>query len=247
MHWIYLSPHFDDAVLSCGGLIWEQAQRRERVEIWTIFGGDPPPGPLTPFARSLHERWQSGPQAVSARQVEDERAGRRLGASLRRFELPDCIYRCHAGGTAVVQREEDLFQPGYNRERPLVEWIQGRIDALAPQAARLVSPIALGDHIDHQLVWSAAVSRGAQAWFYADYPYVVRHPQSLPDRARSYAGEKTYPLSEAGIAAWQDAVAQYASQLSTFWSSAAEMRQAIQAYARANRGSRLWTGYQGAL
>jgi LmbE family N-acetylglucosaminyl deacetylase len=33
MRWIYLSPHFDDAVLSCGGLIFDQAQAGTPVEI----------------------------------------------------------------------------------------------------------------------------------------------------------------------------------------------------------------------
>ena len=49
--WIYLSPHFDDAVLSCGWLIWQQAQAGQRVEIWTVCAGEIPPGPLTPFAQ----------------------------------------------------------------------------------------------------------------------------------------------------------------------------------------------------
>jgi LmbE family N-acetylglucosaminyl deacetylase len=50
MRWIYLSPHFDDAVLSCGGLIFEQARQGIPIEIWTIFAGNPPPGPLSMFA-----------------------------------------------------------------------------------------------------------------------------------------------------------------------------------------------------
>jgi len=42
MHWIYLSPHLDDAVLSCGGIIWQQVQSGHQVEIWTICAADPP-------------------------------------------------------------------------------------------------------------------------------------------------------------------------------------------------------------
>ena len=69
MHWIYLSPHLDDAVLSCGGLIWEQVQLGERVEIWTIFAGDPPAEMLTPFAEELHTRWGCGLNAVEIRRL----------------------------------------------------------------------------------------------------------------------------------------------------------------------------------
>ena len=73
MAWIYLSPHFDDAVLSCGGLIWEQVRRGERVEIWTVCAGAIPPGPLSPFAAELHARWGTGMASVEARRAEAER------------------------------------------------------------------------------------------------------------------------------------------------------------------------------
>ena len=62
MRWIYLSPHFDDAVLSCGGLIRAQSQEGLAVEIWTIFAGDPPPGPLSEFALKIHARQNQEPE-----------------------------------------------------------------------------------------------------------------------------------------------------------------------------------------
>ena len=57
MRWIYISPHFDDAVLSCGGLIFEQARQGIPVEIWTICAGDAPPGPLSQLAQDCHVQW----------------------------------------------------------------------------------------------------------------------------------------------------------------------------------------------
>jgi LmbE family N-acetylglucosaminyl deacetylase len=77
MDWIYLSPHLDDVVLSCGGLVWEQARQGERVEIWTICAGDPPPIPLSSFAASLHERWQTNNKRQSSA-AEDKLACQRL-------------------------------------------------------------------------------------------------------------------------------------------------------------------------
>src|SRR5512139_3118661 len=71
MHWIYLSPHLDDAALSCGGLIWEQVHAGDTVSVWTICAGDPPNGSLSPFAEALHARWQSGIEAAVLRREED--------------------------------------------------------------------------------------------------------------------------------------------------------------------------------
>jgi hypothetical protein len=68
---IYLSPHLDDVTLSCGGLVWEQVQAGEQVEIWTICAGDPPPGALSPYAEELHHRWGYGIEAIAERRIED--------------------------------------------------------------------------------------------------------------------------------------------------------------------------------
>ncbi|NTV35511.1 MAG: PIG-L family deacetylase, partial [Anaerolineaceae bacterium] len=74
MHWIFLSPHFDDAVFSCGGLIYEQVQQGDQVEIWTICAGDLPEGQLSPFAEELHARWTTGRETISSRAAEDQLA-----------------------------------------------------------------------------------------------------------------------------------------------------------------------------
>ena len=72
MHWIYLSPHFDDIALSCGGLVWHQVQAGDVVEIWTVCAAAPDPSqPFSPFAQSLHARWGTGPASVAARRAED--------------------------------------------------------------------------------------------------------------------------------------------------------------------------------
>ncbi len=36
---IYLSPHYDDAALSCGGSIHKQATQQEPVAVITVFAG----------------------------------------------------------------------------------------------------------------------------------------------------------------------------------------------------------------
>lgn len=79
MKTIYLSPHLDDAALSCGGLVWMQAQAGERVEIWTMCAGDPPEGRLSDYAQAHHERWGLGREAVAARREEDARSCNILG------------------------------------------------------------------------------------------------------------------------------------------------------------------------
>ena len=95
MRWIYLSPHLDDAVLSAGGLIHDQAKSGIPVEIWTFMSGYPPEGEFSQFAELQHHMWgfPSAEAAVSTRREEDERAAAIVGASAVHLDFLDCIYR----------------------------------------------------------------------------------------------------------------------------------------------------------
>ena len=101
MRWIYLSPHLDDAVLSCGGLIWEQTHRGIPVEIWTINAGDPPPGPVSDFISVTHFLWGTGtPQeTVDLRRMEDKNAASIVGAQARHLTNVDALYRRSDAGS----------------------------------------------------------------------------------------------------------------------------------------------------
>ena len=81
-HWIFISPHPDDAVYSCGGFIWEQLADGEKVEIWTLFAADPPKDGSSAYAQELHARWKTGQNAMAVRRSEDRAACAGVGASL---------------------------------------------------------------------------------------------------------------------------------------------------------------------
>jgi LmbE family N-acetylglucosaminyl deacetylase len=237
-NWIYLSPHFDDAAYSCGGLIWEQVHAGMKVEIWTICAGSIPDRPLSPFARELHSRWNTGPEAVSARFEEDRRACHRLGAESRYMDIPDCIYRFRKladGEQPLIQGESDLT--GTNPEEDLIAELAARLASELPPKTTVVSPVALGSHVDHLLTRAAAEASGYPLYYYPDYPYVLRCPNELAELECGVWKRISAPVSSAGLAAWQDAVVSYQSQINTFWSSADEAALSVKNYWG---GGRLW-------
>ena len=128
MQWIYISPHLDDVALSCGGLVWEQTQSGDQVGIWTVCAGDPPPGPFSAFAQSLHNRWGNSRAAIEERRNEDIISCTFLGASYRHFDIPDCIYRrteIHPGEPGasaefLYPSEESLFGPLHPADETLI-------------------------------------------------------------------------------------------------------------------------------
>lgn len=239
--WIYLAPHFDDVALSCAGLVWEQSQLGEPVSVWTICAGDPPPGPLSPLAESLHDRWQTGREAPAHRRAEDQVSCKAMGASSRHFSIPDCIYRRSEGENLPLYASDDaIMGPLHSLEAVLVDRVCDELARWLPQAVEVVCPLAIGGHVDHRLVRSAAERLDRSLWFYADYPYVLDQEDELGALDKAAWEPQTFPITVSGLAAWQEAVAAYASQISTFWPDLATMRAAIRSYCQKNGGVRLW-------
>ncbi len=240
MEWIYLSPDFDDVAFSCGGLVWEQVKSGDEVSIWTICAGEPPPGPISRYAQSLHKRWETNREAVTVRRAEDWLSNRRMGATSRNFSIPDAIYRLSSvDGTAMYTSDPELFSELRLDEIHLVETLTNELVQSLPQVCELVCPLALGSHVDHRLVRTAAEKLGKRMWYYADFPYSVNPEQDLGESDRGM-GHKLFPVSETGLRVWEESVSAHSSQISTFWSNTDQMRDAIRAYWEPVKGIRLW-------
>jgi LmbE family N-acetylglucosaminyl deacetylase len=241
VNWIYLSPHFDDAVLSCGGIIWEQVQEGNHVEIWTICAGAPPPGPLSAFAQEIHNRWQDLEGSPSARRQEDIDSCHLVGAVYHHFDLPDVIYRWLPDGTAVIRKNDDLWLPYHPAEAPLVEWIRQEVAANLPGSeVILVSPLTIGGHSDHRLVRAAAELLEQPLLYYADVPYAIQQPQQLAIFIQGMQIGYSHPVSARALQVWQAGVAVYASQVNNFWPTRSELDRALEQYCHEPGGTGFW-------
>ncbi len=241
MNWIYFSPHIDDAALSCGGLIFQQSQAGETVQIWTLCAGDPPAGPLTPFAELLHDRWKLGREAAGQRRLEDLDSCARLCAFPRHFPMPDCIYRrSEVDGAPLYPTEEAIFARLHPEEESQVSLLAARLALQLPPEVQLVSPLAVGNHVDHQFTRRALERLGRPLWYYPDFPYAEKESGFFDDLSQAGWRKQEFPLSPAALEAWGDAIAAHRSQMSTFWEDEAGMRSALQAYSETQGGVRLW-------
>jgi LmbE family N-acetylglucosaminyl deacetylase len=241
MSWVYLSPHFDDVALSCGGLLWEQSHSNQQVNIWTMCAAEPPSGDLSPFAEELHARWQIGLNAPAQRKKEDILSCQRLGAGSRYFSIPDCIYRRHPQTAEFMYASESSLKgPLHPGDTQLVQELSKKIGISLQSDAILVCPLALGTHVDHQLSRLAAEGSGFVHWYYADFPYVIRYQDQLEQLEQEGWASQVFPVSPDGLAAWQGAISAYRSQISTFWLDELAMRQAITDYLGWYNGIRLW-------
>ncbi|MFZ2095078.1 MAG: PIG-L family deacetylase [Anaerolineales bacterium] len=242
MSWVYLSPHFDDAALSCGGLVWEQSRHNEQVDIWTICAAEPPSGDLSPFAQELHARWQIGQNApAQQRSKEDILSCQYLGASYRHIPILDCIYRCHPQTAEFMYASESALNgPLHPGDDQLMQDLSEQLRMSLKSDTVVVCPLALGTHVDHQLTRQAAEEAGLIRWYYADFPYVIRDKAQLEQLEQEGWASQVFPISQDGLAAWQDSINAHRSQISTYWLDELAMRRAITEYLSWYNGIRLW-------
>lgn len=240
---IYLSPHLDDAIMSCGGQIYQQIQTGKKVLVVTIMAGDPPDRDLSHFAVSLQDRWEIAKNAVAARRKEDAEACNLLGADILHWDILDCIYRVNpASGEALYTSEEALFGRISSVENDLIDEISRYMTNL-PTHHQILIPLAVGHHVDHQLARIAAErwQSKARSAYYEEYPY-ARDPASI---TAALTPERTWHpevihLSGQAVSTKIEAVGCYRSQISTFFNSQEDLAVQITFYSQKVGGERLW-------
>jgi glycosyltransferase involved in cell wall biosynthesis/LmbE family N-acetylglucosaminyl deacetylase len=229
---VFFSPHLDDAVLSCGGLIHRQLARGERVRVITVFAGCPDRPDLSAFARHLHSKW-GAPDATVVRLEEDLMALHALEVKqIEQWEYQEASYRHDASGQPLYSSYEGLTGLPASEDNGLVESLLHRIEeTLTSRGASpvLYFPLALGMHVDHQLLFRVGLrlrSLGRDVRFYEDWPYAEGY-----ELAPSVTGWlcETFDISIKVKAA---AACAYRSQFPCFGNSAAALHNRLARYAR---------------
>jgi LmbE family N-acetylglucosaminyl deacetylase len=171
----FLSPHYDDIALSCGGTVAILAGTGAKPEIEVVFGAEPDlEQPLSAFATELHRRWGlNADQVIRQRRREEAAAAGLLGATSTSLSWSDAIYR----GTSY-QDDEQLRGPIADSEAALPAQIAAELASRSPSRAstRFYAPLGVGRHVDHQICFAAALellADGWEVWFYEDIPYAL--------------------------------------------------------------------------
>jgi LmbE family N-acetylglucosaminyl deacetylase len=231
MRWIYLSPHLDDAVLSAGGMIYEQTRSGIQVEIWTFMCGCPSVAEYSPFAKLLHAQWgfSSAGEAVRERRVEDRTAAAILGAETVHFDFLDCIYRRGPRGEWLYS---NIAVPPHRDDAGLPALMAEDISARLEPDDVLVCQLSIGSHVDHVLVRQAAEHLGRSLVYTIDIPYFFHKRYELEQKTVGMK-ESVHSVTEAGLRSWQEAVLAYKSQVPTLgdaFDNPEKVRESLQRY-----------------
>lgn len=171
-HQIFVSPHLDDAVLSCYPVISESISKGMTVEIWTIMTGIPSRNArFSEFA--LHISKQNPVEYVKMRQNEDISVGKKLGVKVVHFGFQDAIYRIDEHGQPIFQEANDIFNEVDLRELYLVNQIFGKLREFSAPESIIFCPSAMCGHVDHILTRLACEMLPNQILYYNEFPYTI--------------------------------------------------------------------------
>jgi len=253
---IFLSPHLDDAVYSCGGTLAVQVSNGLRPLVITVFSGIPPRGlNLSPLAFEIQQDMgganMDAAELVEYRRKEDANAQDYIHADYLWLDYLDAIYR---GNPAYYSQKHQLIGGTVNPadieiDKQLAQDLLALHERL-PDAV-WYAPLAAGGHVDHQIVCSAAdrlIQRGANVKLYEDFPYVLRE-EALEERLNELgaAFEPAYVEMSEMLPIRQEAAALYTSQTELNFASKASMYKEMQEYTHGIRPvqtvhlERFWT------
>ncbi|WP_433292113.1 PIG-L deacetylase family protein [Pseudonocardia sp. CA-142604] len=186
--WLFLSPHLDDAVLSCGALIAEFAPRRP-ITVATMFTAAGP-APHTLAAWSFMRQCAASDAATlfEDRRAEDRDVIREIGADpvhlgetdalYRRRSVPESVERLGARVPELVHRYPtfrfDIAKGRVSRgDRTLIRQLRARVAELISQTASelVFCPVGVGRHVDHLITRAVGDVAGERTIYYSDFPY----------------------------------------------------------------------------
>jgi glycosyltransferase involved in cell wall biosynthesis/LmbE family N-acetylglucosaminyl deacetylase/SAM-dependent methyltransferase len=178
---LFLSPHLDDAALSCGGLIHLLTSQNKSVHVITVFANEPN-AKLSTFAQHLHAKWGAVKDLFAERRREDVTALHELGVkNIEQWDFAEAPYRRTADGNYSYGTYEDLrgefAAADHEIRQRIAEKIRARLKEL-PQTTILYFPLSLGRHVDHQIVFAIGLelsAEGQRVRFYEDYPYATAY------------------------------------------------------------------------
>ena len=194
---IVLSPHLDDAVLSCGALM-NHARKEMSVTVVTFFteGGAPP---YTYNARRYlrQTRDRTANSLFIARRAEDQAVLEGAGISYVHVGLTEILFRRRTRpllnrlpwASRLIPELSHLY-PTYRLhvirggispdDFSTIRRIIDTIDQLSPTSSTLfLAPLAVGSHKDHVLVRTAAELSRKRVAYYSDFPYNTRYSVDL--------------------------------------------------------------------
>lgn len=201
----YISPHFDDAIGSCGGRIHSDLVNGTDVYLITIFSKVT--GPFSDYAILLHNYWKLS-DPFNDRKNENFEACKSLGIKTINLEYEDAIYR-KKDNIYLYPNDGDIFKKIAPDDSLLLEKIYTNFKKRFSKDDKYYFPMSIGNHVDHciaNIIGRKLKREGYNILFYSDFSY-----EDFTSNRKEK--KEIFYLTEENIKAKINAVSKYKSQI----------------------------------
>ncbi|MEN8905017.1 MAG: PIG-L family deacetylase [Clostridiales bacterium] len=176
---LFISPHLDDVVLSCGEYLKKLSNEGENITVMTIFSGFPEPASFSKIAREYHAKCKVYDDVIFKRKEEDIFAMEYYGADYIHLDFFEALYRLDKYGNHRFKNVSDIFNKNVLAENDTVSEIKEKIcNTIDFNLIKCIYiPLCLGNHIDHILTSKAVIQllneecNDIEVYYYEDVPY----------------------------------------------------------------------------
>ncbi len=224
---LFVSPHLDDVVFSCGGTLYRFSEAGWKTVLATVFTASVRHPDGFALACQLDKGLPPDVDYMAIRRQEDRQAAAISAVSevlwLDFCEAPHRGYHSAGELFSGVHADDQIHQE-------VAASLKTIVDQHQPQLTFL--PQGLGDHVDHHQVIRAsrAIPRlcGNICW-YRDLPYAIRHPDAVP---LEVPATRIVPVDiTSTLETKLNAVSCYTSQLGFQFGSEQRMREMLCSFA----------------
>lgn len=184
---VFISPHLDDAILSCGGLI-SYIRNNIPIKVISVFT-EISEEPKTKFARHFVKScgYQNSRQLFKDRQNEDAAIFRKLNIKYGHLGFNDAAWRKNKDNTTlpmiakyfpefvhIYPRQKDIFSGKVAAaDVKTVITVENILKSLIGKNKKTVilAPVGIGLHVDHIMIRDICAKNFHRVIFWSDFHY----------------------------------------------------------------------------
>jgi LmbE family N-acetylglucosaminyl deacetylase len=176
---IFLSPHLDDAVLSCGQLIIDLKKHKKDITVVTVFTKAGMKD-ISPQSKSFIKScgYQNAEKLYKDFKSEDSKVLRSLNIKFTHLDFIDAAWRIDDEKKQIYKNSKSQFSGIISpKDNKLVESIKIKLEDLAIRNTRalILSPLGVGGHADHVIIRDVLKIIDYPKLFWEDFPYNTYH------------------------------------------------------------------------
>jgi len=229
---IFISPHSDDAIASCGGTIAMLKNKGEYPVIYTMFSAQVVP-PYSQEAIELHFLWGNPKNVSQMRRNEDICAAAKLGIPIYFGNQPDALYRLDSKGHWMYPKEGDIFNSIHKEDSFQINYFYELFRKIFRKSKDniIYIPLGVGNHVDHIIAFRVGYKLfkdGYNVLFYEDFPY--SKVTKLYEEKRRELSDWTYKVvtfNEKHLKRKIEAFSRYKSQIPMLFDNFMRMRHEV--------------------